>query len=265
MHHRLSNLTLPILGSLEAIRVALVIVQSLDDFLLGAEDKGAVLHNWLIERCSGDEGQAGGLVGTGVDFKVDDIAGLLKDDVVVLLHGTLLVLFADEHVALEGIRKGVPVLGQGLDDLAAGADGDVEDPDGRVGEVLDRVDAVALARDDLDGDAVVVDVDGGDLGGAQVAVPRLARLEVRRQVHPQLEPDVGAAVGVLARHLGVHDAPPGRHELQVSRRQGAAVAGKVFVVDAALEEVRDCFLTTVRAANMLASKMFSRSDKSQTH
>jgi hypothetical protein len=45
----------------------------------------------------------------------------------------------------------------------------------------------------------------------------------------------------------VDDAAAGRHELEVARVEGARVAGEVFVVDDAVEEVCDCFLAAVGA------------------
>lgn len=42
------------------------------------------------------------------------------------------------------------------------------------------------------------------------------------------------------------DAAAGGHELEVAGVDGALVAGEVFVVDGAREEVCDCFLATVR-------------------
>ncbi|KAK4667079.1 LOW QUALITY PROTEIN: hypothetical protein QC763_0053680 [Podospora pseudopauciseta] len=57
------------------------------------------------------------------------------------------------------------------------------------------------------------------------------------EVNPELQADVGGTIGVLAGHLGVHDAFAGGHELEVARVEGAAVAGEVFVVHAAGEEV----------------------------
>lgn len=179
---------------------------------------------------------------------MDDVALGAEDGEVVLLHLPAVVALAEVDVTLEDVREGAPVLRQGLGDLGARAELDVDDPDGGVGEVLDRVDAVALARDDLDGGLAVVDLDLGDLGGAEIAVARLARLEVGGEVDPELEADIGAAVWVLAGHLGVDDAAAGGHELQVAGAQGALVPGEVLVVDAALEEVGDGLLSTVRAA-----------------
>lgn len=177
---------------------------------------------------------------------MNDVAILLKDDVVELLNLCAVLSLSIPGAPLEDVGEGVPALWQGLRDAGAGPQDDVEDPHGGVGEVLDRVDAVALAGDDLDGGPAGVDVDGGDLGGAEVPVSRLAGLEALGEIDPQLQADVGLAVVGLAGHLCVHDAPAGRHELQVARVQGALVAGKVLVVRGALEQVRDGLLAAVR-------------------
>ena len=47
------------------------------------------------------------------------------------------------------------------------------------------------------------------------------------------------------RHLGVYDAAAGGHELEVAGVDGAFVAGEVFVVDGAAEEICDCLLAAV--------------------
>lgn len=178
---------------------------------------------------------------------VHHVALLLENDVVVLLDLSAGITLAEEGVSLEGVGESVPPLGQGLRDAAAGPNPDVEDPHGRVCEVLDRVDTVALPRDDLDRDLFVLRRSLRDLGGAEVAVAGLARLEMLGKVDPELKADIGRAVRVLARHLGVHDAPAGRHELQIARIEAPRVTGEVFMVDAALEEVGDGLLAAVRA------------------
>ena len=43
-------------------------------------------------------------------------------------------------------------------------------------------------------------------------------------------------------YLAVHDAPPRSHELQISSFKRASIAREVFVVDAAGNDVGDCFL-----------------------
>lgn len=176
----------------------------------------------------------------------DDVALGVENNIVVLRHGLLALASAKRRRPTQRIRKRVPASRDLLLDGAARPEGDVQDPNRRVGQLLDTIDAVRPARDDLDVDAAVVGIDGRDLGGAQVAIARLDRLQPLRQVDPQLQADVGATVGVLARHLGVHDPPPGRHELQVARPDGALVAGEVLVVEPALEQVRDRLLAPVR-------------------
>lgn len=178
---------------------------------------------------------------------MDHIALLFEEDVVILLGPLGLGSLADSNVAFKNVGEGVPPLGKSLGDLCAGPQLEVEQPHGGVGQLLDGVDAVTLARDDFHGDAPLVDVDGGDLGGAQVAVAGLAVLELLGQVDPELEADVLAAVGLLAGHFGVDDAAAGGHELEVALVEGAAVAGEVFVVDDAFEEVCDGFLAAMGA------------------
>jgi hypothetical protein len=56
VHHGLANLTLPVLSSLETIRVGLVVEKSFGDVLLGGEDKRTVLDDRLIKRDTSDEG-----------------------------------------------------------------------------------------------------------------------------------------------------------------------------------------------------------------
>ena len=144
------------------------------------------------------------------------LAVLFEDDVVKLLNLRLGVSLPKEGVALEGVGESIPPRRQRLYYATARFDHEVEDPDGCVREVLDGVDAVALSRDDLDDDLTIVGCGLGDLGGGEVAVARLAQLEVLGQIDPELEPHVGGAVRVLARHFGVHYTAAGCHELQIA-------------------------------------------------
>ena len=133
MDHSLPNLTLPTFCSLEAILMTLIIKHGLINLLLRIHDKRPVLHNLLVQREPRDEDEMpvlvrilGYLCGHGVAF-------LLKNHIVVLADGGLVFADAKGRGAGEGIGEGVPADGQGLGDFAAGADVDVEDPDGRVG------------------------------------------------------------------------------------------------------------------------------------
>ena len=69
--------------------------------------------------------------------------------------------------------------------------------------------------------------------------------------------DVDAAVAVIVRHFGVHDALSRCHELEIPGVDGACVAGEVFVVDGAAEEVGYCFLAAVRVVGETRSDGYS--------
>lgn len=187
------------------------------------------------------------LGGVGICLNMDEVSFSFEDNVVILLNLSALLTLANPGVSIKGIGKGVPPLGKGLRDFGARPKGDIEDPNGCVGEVLDGVYAVALARDDFDGGAAAVDIDGGDLGGAKVAVAWLAGLEMLGKVDPELETDIWATVGGFDGHLSVDDATAGGHELEVAFVEGATLAGEVFVLGATAEDVCDCFLATMRA------------------
>ena len=79
----------------------------------------------------------------------------------------------------------------------------------------------------------------GDPRGGHLLVARRHHLVARREVHPDLEAvDAPALLADgLRRHLGVHDAAPGRHPLHVARRDRAAVPGGVLVLELSLEHV----------------------------
>lgn len=50
-----ANLAPPVLGALKTVFMALEVGKGLHDFFLGVEDKGAVLHNGLVERGASDD------------------------------------------------------------------------------------------------------------------------------------------------------------------------------------------------------------------
>lgn len=213
MLHAFANLALPVLSTLEAIGEGLVVVQSLVDALLGVENKGAVLDDLLVEGSAGNDDEAGVYLGFGVRLDVDFVAFLFKDNVVELLDLCAGSSFAVVGFTVKDVGEGVPALGDGLRDLGTGLHSNVEDPDGGVGEVLDRVDAVRLTGDDFDGDLAVVDFYLGDLGGAEIAVAWLAGLELLGEIDPELEANVGASVRVHAGHFCMNDASTSCHEL----------------------------------------------------
>ena len=230
MNHAFPDLTLPTFSPLEPILMALVIQHGLINLLLRVQHKRPVLHDLLIQRQSRDEHELPVLLGILGNLRGDGVAFLLEDDVVVLAHRRLVFADAKGGGAGEGVGEGVPADGKGLGDFAAGSDCDVEDPDGRVGELLDAVCAVGLTRDDLNGHVPIVDFDRRDLGRPEVAVSGLALLQFLRQVDPELHADVGAPVRVLSRHLRVHYPTSGRHELEVPGFDRSRVPGKVLVI-----------------------------------
>lgn len=211
--HGLADLALPIGAPLEAVGRGLEIHHGLVDGLLGGGDEGAVLDDVLVEGLAGEDDEAGGVAGTLLNVRGDLVAALLEDDVVVRRDGLARGFAAvrERHGPLERVRERVPPLRQLLLQLAARLQRHVQQPHGRVREVFERLDPQRLARDDFDLDFPVVRLRDRDLPGPEIAVPRLARLQVLRQIHPQLHPDVD--VFGLHGHFRVHDALAGGHEL----------------------------------------------------
>jgi hypothetical protein len=245
MNHALPNLALPVIRPLKPIRMRLIILHSLHNLIPTRHHKRPILHNRLVQRHARHKNKPALLLGALIHRRLNAITLLLKHNIVVRLDRAGLGARRENRRAVQDIRKRVPALGQRLLDAAAGLDGDVEQPDRRVCQLLEALGAVGLAADDLDEDLAVVARHLGDLLGAQVAVARLAGFELLGQIDPELHAHVGRAVLVLARHLGVHDAPARGHELQVAGFDGPGVAGEVFVVDGAGEEVGDGFLPAV--------------------
>ncbi len=65
----------------------------------------------------------------------------------------------------------------------------------------------------------------------------------------------------LARHLGMHDAAPCGHPLDVAGRELAAVAGRILVLELAVEQIRDglkAAMRMVRGADRLAGRIVHR-------
>ena len=205
-----------------------------------------ILHDRLIQRHARNQNESRVLLRICRHGSDDLVALLLEHGIVVLRHRLANRRRGERRRTLKGVSESRPIRRQALLDLAARLDRHVEQPDGRVRQLLQAVHAVRAAGDDLDGDSAVVDGGGGDLGGADVAVPRLAGFEVFGQVDPELHADVAAAVAVVVRHLRVHDAPTGCHELEIARPYGSLVAGEVFMIDGSGEEVRNRLLPSMR-------------------
>lgn len=231
VHHRLPDFTGPTLSPLKPARVRRIVKQRLSHLIERSHHKRAVLHNRLVQHLARDNDEPRVPLAPLLILSNDRAPLQLKHNIMILRHGPL--LRPKQRRALKRVQKRIEPLGNRLLDPPARLDRDIQQPDGRVRQVLDGINPVALARDDLHADLAVVRLGGGDLLGAQVAVPRLARLELAGEVHPQLQARVGAAVGVLRGHLAVHDPAAGRHELKVARVDGALVAREVLVVEGA--------------------------------
>lgn len=269
--HGLSNLTFPVRRPLEPVARGLKVHHGLVHGLFARGDERAVLHHGLVEGLAGDQDEPRGLGGPLLDVGGDDVSGLLEHDVVVRRDGLadLFGAVSKRHGALQRVREGVPSRREFLGDGPARSDRHVEEPHGRVREVLERLDALAAAGDDFDLDLAVVGLCDGDLGGPEIAVPRFARLEVLGEVDPELHANVD--IFGLYGHFGVHDAAAGCHlcggellvfslslwkvgwiwygygtyKLKVAWTDCAFVPREIFMVDSAFEKVRDGLLATV--------------------
>lgn len=219
MDHALANLAPPTLGPFEAIGMALEIHHRFHDAFSAVEDKRAILDDVLVEGLPGKENEPslfrGALLHPSrhrVSFAI-----VLEDDGVVGGDGGCCIVgagaVAEGDDAGQGVREGVPALGQFLADLPAGPDGHVEHPDRRVGQISDGIDAMALARDDLDVDPAVVGLHVWDLLGPEISISGFDGLELFGKVHPKLRGNDGSTVPRVSGHLRVHDASSGGHEL----------------------------------------------------
>lgn len=77
----------------------------------------------------------------------------------------------------------------------------------------------------------------------EVLVLRLAKLVLRVQVDPQLEPDT--SFRIAGWHLRVHDTFPRRHPLDIAWAQLPFVPSKIFVLDLSIQHVGDCLEASV--------------------
>ena len=229
-NHPPTNLALPISGLLEAVRAGLVVPNGLQDLVPRRHDERPVLDDWVTHGFSGGEDKPGRFPGVRSDLCSGKVPFLVPDETVKSRHRLLLLRVGAEHgFALERVEKGVPASWQGLCDFAGGKDGEVEEPDGRVGQVLDALHAVAPARDYLHRGFPVIGPCHGDFCRVQIAVSRRGALEGLREVDPELDARTCGVVRVG--HLGVDYAASCRHELQGPGRYGALRAGEVFMID----------------------------------
>ena len=85
VNHALSNLTLPVVCPLEAVRVCLIVSHSLHNLFPRGDDKRSVLNNRLIKRQTSDQEKPRLLLGTFLDRSLDAVTLLLENNVVILL------------------------------------------------------------------------------------------------------------------------------------------------------------------------------------
>lgn len=242
MNHALPNLALPPLSPFKPIREAVVILHRLNHLIATRHHKRAVLYNGLLKRHAGHKDEARGLLRALLDARLDAVALGAEHHIMILVNRPRYAFGRENRGSLQRVRECVPPPRKSLFKAPTRLDREIEQPDRGICELLQRIGAERAAGDDLNADFSVCCRSSRNFSAAQVAVARLAGLKLSGEVDPKLHADVGRAVGVLLRHFGVHDPATGGHELQVALVYGAAVAGEIFVVDGAREEVGDCFL-----------------------
>ncbi len=137
-------------------------------------------------------------------------------------------------------------LGSDCVDVSARLHGEIEEPDGRVGEFLEAFCPVGGAADDFYVDFSVVCSHGG-ISPARKSRYRGSQLfnSLGRSTHNCM-PTFGDPSFPANWHLSVHDPPASGHELQIALVNRPLVSRKVLVVHGSLKQVRDCFLAPVR-------------------
>ena len=171
------------------------------------------------------------------------IALLLKNNVVELPNRHLVGANTKGSASAKGVGKRIPSSRQLLDNASAGLDLNVQQPHGCVRQLLHAIHTMTPPADDLDVYLPFVDVNLRYFGRAEIAVARLALLELLGQIDPELH--TNGSGPVLAWHLGVHYSFAGRHELQVACLDCAGVSCEILMVYGALEKVGYGFLTSV--------------------
>src|SRR6266540_3584227 len=217
------------------------LAERLLDLLRRVHDERTVARDGLPERLPGEEEEASRLLpGPGPDDVpvAEDDEPCRRDLAVVRVRGV-----AERDLAREDVReRGVPARHRLLE-RAPGRYRDVEVL-GLGVDLLHRAPhPVDLAGDHPDLDPVRARPQW-DLRGGDVLVTRARHLELRRQVHPDLEPVEPPRPDL--RHLLVQDAAPGGHPLHVARADDAGVPEAVLVGDTAAEHVRDRLDPAVR-------------------
>src|SRR6266704_3004734 len=235
---------------------ALVVAHRLDELLLGVHHERAVARDRLGDGNAREKQQPA--PGRGAP-KANSVA---LDQQRHLAVANLRALVPDEHRTLEHIHERLLLARERCCHVRRSVYRPVlvDDRDVRVdhGARPER-----LARDHPHARASVLALRLGNLARGNLLVARPRHLQFRRQIHPDLEAvHPPALLADAARgHLGVNDARPGGHPLHVARAEHAAVAGRVLVLELALQHISDGLEAAMRViwrADRLAGSVIDR-------
>src|SRR6266571_7956385 len=213
---------------------ALIVAHGLHDLLLGVHHERAIAGDRLSDRNAGEKQQPACARHAA---KAHRVALPEQGELPV---ANLLPSVPDEHRALKQVRQRLLLARKRDGDIGARFDRPVLIDDWDV-----RVDhgarAQRLARDHTHARAPVIAHGLGNLARGNLLVAGPSHLQFRGQVHPYLESVHSAALlaDPLRRHLRMHDAGARGHPLHVARAKHAAMAGRVLVLELALQHVRD--------------------------
>src|SRR5882762_791370 len=235
---------------------ALVVAHGLRDLLLRVHHERTVAGDGLGDRDAGEQEQTASGRGAA---KAHSVALPEQRELPV---ANLLASVPDEHRALKYVRHRLLLARKRDGDIGARFDRPVliDDRDVRVDH---RTGTQRLAGDHAHARAPVLAQAFGNLARGNLLVARPRHLQFRRQVHPDLESVHSAAfVADVARgHFGMHDAGACGHPLHVARAKHAAMAGRVLVLELALQHVSDGLEAAMRVigrTDRLAGAVISR-------
>src|SRR5712691_11366999 len=235
---------------------ALVVAHGLHDLLLSVHHERAIAGDRLCDRDAGEKQQPACARRAA---KAHSVAFPEQGELPV---ANLLASVPDEHRALKYVRHRLLLARKRDDDIGARFDRPVliDDRDVRVDH---RTGTQRLAGDHAHARAPVLAHAFRNLARGNLLVARPRHLQFRRQVHPDLESVHSAAfVADVARgHFGMHDAGTCGHPLHVARAKHAAMAGRVLVLELALQHVSDGLGAAMRVigrADRLAGAVISR-------
>src|SRR5712691_3088728 len=235
---------------------ALVVAHGLRDLLLRVHDKWTIAGDRLSDRNAGEKQQPACARRAA---KAHSVALPEEGELPV---ANLLASVPDEHRSLKYVRHRLLLARKRDGDIGARFDRPVliDDRDVRVDH---RTGTQRLAGDHAHARAPVLAQAFRNLARGNLLVARPRHLQFRRQVHPDLESVHSAAfVADVARgHFGMHDAGTCGHPLHVARAKHAAMAGRVLVLELALQHVSDGLEAAMRVigrADRLAGAVIGR-------